>query len=448
MATDTSRRMPLLPTRWIDFFAVLLLSVAIAGGIGLKVWRNAGKPAGDVDIHSLAVAGHLGPGKERTASRYPVMPGYPLLLYALATVDPALSEAFECHADAATCPRRAFHKLFVVQALAAVTTFALAGALAYVLSGSGVVAALSVGLFFLATRTGDYAGLVRPHVLYQLLLVASALLAAVASSRAAIWAGALSGLGSGLTAAFAASLEPYAIAVAPGAAIALLLAERGSGLPRSKRSIVALAILLGAAGGSIWIWALALDLGYDLDNAVTHAGHNLAQRLTVNNLDVVSWLVSLVVPTPVIGPAIEHGLLPASMAQRLGLHTPQSVIYTAHMEFERLVGHDRSPLGAFAILCYQGIVEQPFRYVAGLLPTFLRGFWSAGDIVAVLGALHLSRLFPYTRVEGRQLALSVVVWSSAALLLTNALLNFDFAIYNPLLPFIFAYAIAYVSAGW
>lgn len=437
---------------------LLALCLAIVGSVAFKTWRNAVKPGGDIDYTSLAVARCLGgcPDEALTGTassaqgRFSVMPGYPLLLRGLAAVDPSLVTAFSCtEANAQACPKASFRTLFLLQALLSVASFTLAAAVVLALTGSPVIAGLTVALYFLAVRSGEYAGIVRPHVVFQFLVMLFTLLAVHAAQLRDGWRRALAtSLAAGLAAAAAAAFEPYAIAMVPAAALAIALTPSKAGQKDHWRALVATSLLVGAVTGVVAIAELAIGLGYDPDNAVRHVAVNLTQRLTTNHLDTLSWLVALILPVPVIGPAIEHGLVPVDMARRMGLHVPQSAIYVSHVDFDRLVAESRSATSALLALMHQGMIAQTFRYIAGLVPTLGRGFWAAADLVALLGVLHLGRMMAYARVDGTRRQLRAVAWPAMALLVANALLTFNFALYNPIIPFMFAFAIAYVAAGW
>ena len=86
-------------------------------------------------------------------------------------------------------------------------------------------------------------------------------------------------------------------------------------------------------------------------------------------------------------------------------------------------------------------------YLWSVPPIVGRGIWAGAGLIALFGLFHLPALVRYSRADGRLRDLGVVVWPIVALFIVNSLLTSNSFWLNPLLPFLYSYAIAYVAAG-
>ena len=68
-------------------------------------------------------------------------------------------------------------------------------------------------------------------------------------------------------------------------------------------------------------------------------------------------------------------------------------------------------------------------------------------VVALFGLFHVRRTIAYARVDHRSSDLLAVVLPLVALFVVNALLTGNAYWLNPMLPFVYCHAIAYVASG-
>jgi hypothetical protein len=86
-------------------------------------------------------------------------------------------------------------------------------------------------------------------------------------------------------------------------------------------------------------------------------------------------------------------------------------------------------------------------YLWSLPPIVSRGIWAGGGVVALFGLFHMRRAIAYARVDGRLGDLLVVVLPVVSLFVVNTLFTGNAYWLNPMLPFVYCYAIAYVASG-
>jgi sulfotransferase family protein len=90
------------------------------------------------------------------------------------------------------------------------------------------------------------------------------------------------------------------------------------------------------------------------------------------------------------------------------------------------------------------VVDDAAAYLAATPSLLNRGIWAGADIVALIGLFHLRRLVTFARADGRMATLLIVLTPATALLVANSLLTSNQPWSNPALPFLWAFAIAYV----
>ncbi|NJO34588.1 MAG: hypothetical protein HC869_17105 [Rhodospirillales bacterium] len=69
-------------------------------------------------------------------------------------------------------------------------------------------------------------------------------------------------------------------------------------------------------------------------------------------------------------------------------------------------------------------------------------------MIALFGAFYVRRMVAYARADQRLIDHLVVLVPIAALFIINTLLTSNVYWLNPLLPFVYSYAIAYVASGF
>jgi hypothetical protein len=434
--------------RWplVCAWAILLV---IAAALCIRTTGVAGSAAGAIDVESLEVARELvhavrsGEPAPTAGGTHDRMPGYALFVAAVALADASVEQGLGCSlADRSRCKAGLFASLFVLQAAAAVAFFAILFAIAWRLCRTWEIVALSLVLAFIAMRLGDFAGLVRPIIWYQLLFAAFALLALVAYQARSLPAAAGSGAALGLAALF----EPAAALIVPVAALVLAQsckADRRIG----RRFMLGAALLLCAAIAGLGCLELAVHLSYQPDGGRRHMLRQLAEHLSYGGLDFKTWVLSLVVPIPLIGDWIALAMPQAALrfaTGRLGSGATDGMVQL----FNEGMTHGGSASGAIGWLLANRVAGDFASYIWALPSIIARGIWAGGGVVALFGLFHVRTMIAHARADGAGGDLRVILLPVLALFVVNALLTANTYWLNPLLPFLYSYAIAYVAAGW
>lgn len=370
--------------------------------------------------------------------------GYPLILWSVGTVSPSVRAGIDCLAA------RDGHCAAPPVALIGLQTGLAAGCvlmmlhLAWRLSDSMSVAVLAMLLTVASSHLGGTAGMVRGYVWHLFLLLSAVVLLVEAGRRQSMAMTAAAGAALGA----AALLEPIVLLLVPLAAALAAWLPGPHGAP--TRPLATAAALAGAAAvvhGALLL--VAIRAGYDANGIVDQIGLDLGRRLAFVGLDRSSWLASLVVPVPWVGEAAA-GMLPGAELRKLGIGgVPGSLVASGETAWrDALVGSGGSRWLALVKLAASEIAARPLAYLVSVPPVLVRGLFAGGGVIALVGLLHVPRMLVYARAEGRLEAHLLVVVPALALLAFNALLTGNAWWLNPLLPFVYAYAIAYVASGW
>lgn len=404
-----------------------------------------------VDTESIATTeamlrvwyGEPSPGPLSTNSP----PGYPLLLTFLAQLIPGLRSALACHADPlARCSQVSLAPLLLLQLGAAMATLVLAHRMAHRLAGHASIALITVTLMYIATRPGSFAGMLRGQTWLVFLLFAHLLLLLESALRASRLLPAASGLALGAAIMF----QPLAAALIPASAIMLALTPR-PGHGRTARSLGAAVLLASAALASLAaLLGLATALGYAADSLFRSVGIDLTQRLSFIGIKSGTALAIMATSVPVIGDLIAT-ILPASELRLISVGGADgSLIHTAaaHHWPAALAGSGGASLAAITKLLREQVIAAPLAYLVSLGPVLMRGLFAGGGLVALIGAFHIGTMLAFARADGALPRHRLVFVPVLALLAVNVLLTGNAFWSNPLLPFVYAYAVAYVASGW
>lgn len=418
-----------------------LLAAAIAIAIGVRTLAVASKPVAGIEHESLVIAGDVLRGTRESAHER--MPGYGMALAAVAVADPGLRAGLACRIDQPqACAKSQYISVFVLQYLAGLATLLIGALIAWRLSGSWRVSALTAALTFLGTRLGDFAGFVTPIALYHVLIVSvlGALLVAwqCRSAGFATLAGGLIGA--------AGLIEPATWVLGPVVAIVVaVLAARGG---ESRFGVLGggaiLVATVFAAGLGL---ASAVALGYEQSAVWRHVGQRLAERTAYNELGFGSALIAVLVPIPLLGDLLLSAL-PAAEARQHVMYQPGSLVFDGVARiWPEAYSRAGSTFEAARLIWQERVWGAPGAWLAGLLPVLSRGLWGGAGVIALIGVGHVCRSVDYARVDQRLSDLLVVTVPCVALLVVNTLAGPNFAYLNPALPLLYAFAIAYVAGG-
>lgn len=437
------------PVRRLSSFALrpeVMLVLAIGVIVMGHAVRQLSTGPGSADRASLVIARELcgsacvgrhqgGRELQRRA------PGYPLILAAMAHLDGEVARGLYCAGDA---PHGCgiefpFLSVVVLQVLAAVLTLLLVYRLALQLSGSQEIAIITLVLAVIWGRFGDAAGNLFAHTWYQLGVVSSLYLLSPGTGHLALSRILMAGVVIGLTALF----EPTFIAVAPVAALIV-------GWPRGVAAEplrAAVLLLAGCMLGAIPALALACAHGYEFSAVARHLAWHLAERVAFNRLDTPAWWAALVLPTPIYGSMFAN-FFPSEIINSFGYYRLGTYVFDGTNRI--LPATLAQPGGAWHQLLWlikTHVLQEPAAYLRAIPAVLMRGIWGGAGLVALVGIFHVSTLLRWTSAETMRHANFGVVVLTAALLALNTLLSANPIYINPMLAFVYAYAVAYVAGG-
>ena len=376
------------------------------------------------------------------------MPGYPLVLAVIAQVIPGTTTLLACWTEGqGNCNAAGLAWIAGIQILVAVASLLLAYRLALTLSRNRLIAGLAVGLTFFAIRSGSFAGSVRGHIWYVFFLLLYLDLLVEAEARQS-WRRAL---GSGAALGLSVLLEPLTAVLIPISAAQLFLVSRARvrsvGIGPWLAPVALLFAALTAALCPLWF---AIAHGFEVEAIWRSLAAGLGERMAFTALERSSLFAGIVQPIPLLGDLVS-GLLPASELKKFSIGAvPGSLAYTGREglfagAYARSGG---SGVAAIAMLLREHMLGQPVAYLVSTVPVLMRGLFAGGGVIALAGLFHVVPMLRFARAEGRLGVHLLVVVPVAALLLVNVLFTGNAFWLNPMLPFVYAYAIAYVAGGW
>ncbi|MDX2155738.1 MAG: hypothetical protein SFW09_04430 [Hyphomicrobiaceae bacterium] len=382
--------------------------------------------------------------------------GYALIAAAIARITPGTRQGLACWAEGLSeCRPVRVPMLVLAHILAALAAVFLAHRTALRLSGDRLIALLAVVLALMSMRLGQLAGSLRSMIWYAVLLLAyQTLLVCGADQRS--WAGLVQLAVAGSVLTLATLIEPATAVLLPVTiALLTLVGPSGKGAGDGRRSLGAdrgaqvAAFLLGVAVMGL---LPALSLGYSLsvELLAARATGLLAQRTAFNGVDIHTWLAALVTPVPWLGDMVLT-LLPTEAAHKLAVGSrPGSLADFGNSVIlpDALARGGGTFRVAIDVLLGERVFGQAAAYLAALPIVLMRGLFAGGGILALTGLAHMGSLVRYARADGRLRLHLLALVPAVALLLANALLTSNEFWHNPMLPLVYAYAIAYVAGGW
>ena len=417
--------------------------------IAMTAWTSTRKSVPDKESISTAHAMlTAAPGARPIAENFSKPLGYPALLAVLAKTTPGTDAGLACWGQRHDgCTTWTLPVVVYVQILAAVGSVVLIHRLALLLSGRAAIALVTVVLTFFSFRLGEFAGMLRPEIWYLLfsLLYVSALLPA---GERRSWGYAAA---SGAALAIAGLFQPLTLLLAPLTFVQLLLGRDRSvaGPIGDGRGAAAtfLATTIAVTGVAYW---LATANGYDGAAPPRHIAINLAERTAFVGIDRSTLMASVLTSIPWFGDALSS-VLPVGEARLIGIASvPGSLVRLGSDTIfpDAFARAGQAPLDAIALLLRERIAGQPIGYLASLPSVLARGLFAGGGIIALLGVFHLASTVRFAHAQNRLRDHMLVLAPIAALFVLNTLCTANGFWLNPLLPFVYAYAIAYVSGGW
>ena len=396
-------------------------------------------------FNGQAPPGYIGEGTDTAL-------GFPLVYAALAWLTPGTMTALRCFAEVQTgCRAGSLPFVIGVQVLIAVLSIGMIYRLASVMSGNRVIGVVTVVLYLLATRPGFFAGLLRWNVWYLffllLYLVVIVETGQQKSRRGRLFAATVAGVALGLGSLF----QPLAIFLVPVTAATLFWMPRAPFVPGDGNSRRLGAVLFAAAAimTCTGVLGLAVAKGYDATAILRQVEAELGSRIAYLGIERSSWLAATVLHVPWLGD-LAAALLPDAEVRRLGGTEPDSlaILGASKLPREAFQRAGQSHLGAVGLLLRQCVLEYPVAYVSTMVPILARGVFGGAGIIGLIGLFHVPSMWRFARAGGHLALHALVLIPAAVLLLANASFGGNASYLNPLLPFVYAYAIAYVAGGW
>ena len=412
---------------------LVVLSVLLAHA----ALSTAAKGRQDIDISSLQIAATmLGQNAPEPSPAQIGEPGYPLVLCAMAHYDSELAVAIACRSGFSSCEREgSFRSLIGVQVVLAVLSLVLIFVLALRLSGLWEAGLLALLLAFLESRMGEFAAGVSSLTWSGTATLLYSLLALEAYRRAS----SAFAFGAGVAAGVSALFQAWTLAAIP--ALIILLAVGARAREDRFRIGVGLACVAGvlvAAGLGVVAWSLA----YDPQAAGRLLTLQLAERIGFQTMTPVAWVGGFILPIPFLGGWLEF-LFPDPIGHDLA-HGYAAIGRAAI--FPLAEAQPGPALARYGWLVKSHVLDALGPYLAVTPPILNRGMWGGGGIVALIGIFSLRRLVSLHLAHGRGGELSVVFLPVVCMLAASTLLSANQFTHVPLLSFVFAYAVAYVTA--
>lgn len=421
--------------------AFILAAIALAVIFGAV--RNMGSEPDNADRASILTARAMigSGGQAAPASLRP--PGYPLVLTTLANLNSDVAAALGCASEPPRgCgARSSLYPLAMAQVLAAILTLVIIYLLAHELSGSSPVALITLILAYCCGRYGDTAGGFFGETWYAACALATLYLLATGAARHSPLRHFGAGIGVGATALF----EPTFLVTILAAAVPI---GAGSG-PLGRRLRAIAFILSGCLLTLAALLSLALSLNYDLGGIGRHMVWQFSERVAFNQLDAVSWWAGLLLPVPFVS-SLVSSVLPERIIASFGYYTAGTFVYDGtNRIFPAALGQPGAPIGGLLWIAKTYVLLEPWNYIASSVPLLMRGLLGATGVIGLVGLLHVPRMLKWSAAEAAPTASAIrcVFLCTAALLIANSVFTANPAGINPTLPFLFAFAIAYVAAG-
>lgn len=397
-----------------------------------------------IDAASIQLGAALIEPTHGTRQLYGRAPGYPGVLALIAATSDSARQGLRCLATPSSgCESGRFLQLVIwAHTVMELLALALVGWIAFLLSGSNNVAVLTVALSYWATQYGTFILVARPYV--ALHLVSHAFLAVT------LWAlrrraPSLAFAGGGLLAVAAAFEPPVLVAAPVVVGLACFCPHIMPGQTKWSRALWATAFACGCAitvGSQMWV---AQALGYPLEQGASQVANQLAQRVAFNAIDVPTWLTGLFQPLPIIGRAATWIASEADL-RKLGYDVPGAFVFEGSTRLRNLaMAGGRDGPAQLHWLFDTFVIGQWLAFLISFPIVFWRGLWGGVTVLTMIGLLSLPQMLRWARAENRHGLVAMAVWPVLAILLANSVLTPNLFVWNPLLPSLYCFALAYIA---
>lgn len=375
------------------------------------------------------------PSKEKAA------PGYALVLFAVAILDPATARAIECRALATPCEGASLRAVLALQLVVVLGGLALIMAAALRLSGSTGVALLTLLVAFAGSPLGEPASYPLAYVWPPALMYLFAYVLASAYVRRRAGLSVLAGMSLGAVALFL----PAMLIAAPVTALVLALGLAHDGRPAGA-AIGHAAMLL--AGAALVVAAAAfglLDTGiYDASAGMRSIAYDLALRSGFQSMDAGSAIAGVLLPIPVIGGIVD--VVVPWLARPFAGFVPGTYVTAGESEvYRKALASSPQASAQLSWIWTERVLADLGGYLLSMPSLLMRGIFGNADLVGLIGLLHMRSLIAWHRVDRRLGLLAAIAAPFVLLLLLDTLLTASLPFASVPLVFLHAYAIAYIA---
>jgi len=429
---------------------LLVISFCLIALSGLLATQRLAK---SVDLTSINIAATLiktdiystgqkaEPGMDPAAG-YDYPPGYPLIISAVATLDPTSDQYLNCLGQMRTDCHNGItaNAIFFLQIITVCMSLFLVFLIAMELAKDIEIATFTLILFALCSRMAEFSMILWPHVFVTTLQIAACYYILLSYTRQKILFAALAGICFGLAALFrpAIALAPFIIA------LLILIIDRHHLRHGAAKAVS----LIGAMAFVLAPWVMRNYIQFE-DLAITqhHSADLLSKRVAYNNLNFVEWTAALITWIPEFGDGFASLIYAPETIDRLSHSLPHGIIVEDGKKIfnEGLQGENIAV--PFWTIFDAYVIKQPVAYLTALPPVFMHGFWGSGSILGLAG---LIALFPLTRrlkSTGKSEPFILVLWSFSASVIAQSFITPNLHFLNDHMLFIYAYAVARVTGG-
>lgn len=208
--------------------------------------------------------------------------------------------------------------------------------------------------------------------------------------------------------------------------------------------------ILGAVAAIGGLMAIGHPVEVDPRSSFFHLATQMSQRAGFVGLDRETWVSDVLLPTPIIGRIFESIVATVEIKRVMAGSPEGSLAYHGLYKIlpEAFAASSNNPLQIINILGYRFDVGQIATYLASIPPVIARGIWGGAGLVALIGIFAIRNMFRFASADGRRSEHLLVILPIYALFVVNTLFTDNTYWLNPLLPFVYAHAIAYVARGW
>jgi hypothetical protein len=136
-------------------------------------------------------------------------------------------------------------------------------------------------------------------------------------------------------------------------------------------------------------------------------------------------------------------------AIKFGVPRPGSITFEGLAKiYPMSLANNDSAFGSVVWIMREKILGDIAAYTTSMPSIICRGLWAGGGVIALFGMFHVRRMLAYARPDQRITDHFVVLVPIVTLFIGNTLFTSNAYWLNPLLPFVYSYAIAYVASGF